>query len=497
MAEKPNYEQQPDDLDLNNPASTDSPDILEGDRQQVTGGRRLTKTPLIVILVIAIVSIAMIAFAMINSTKHDEAQLAEDEPTPGAQTSGDNKAPEELFKNAPTNGSIAPAPAYSLSGAGTSAPCLENVIGPDGQLALNPDGSPQQRACGNLSGATTPVATAPLEGSLEDYQNKRRLMLLDAERQRLEMQNQNMQALNQARIEAVRQREGAKMQAISDEQNMLGSVLGASTTINGNLKKSSSSGSSGGGLMNALGGSSSAPDIDSVASRSGGNDRPSMDELNGQSRKADFAKSDQSEDVYLNKALVPALSPYEVKAGTVIPGVMVSGISSDLPGQIVGQVSQNVYDNKTGKYLLIPQGAKLVGLYDNGVTLGQTRILIAWTRIIYPDGASISLENMSGYDQAGYAGFHDKVNNHYVKLFGQATLLSLLSAGAQLSQPQASNGENINERQTVAGAIGQQYSELGTELARRNMNIAPTLKIRPGYRFNIMVKKDMILKPYH
>lgn len=134
-----------------------------------------------------------------------------------------------------------------------------------------------------------------------------------------------------------------------------------------------------------------------------------------------------------------------------------------------------------------------MGTYDSNVTLGQKRALVGWQRIIYPDGSSISLDRMPGADVGGYAGFNDKVNNHYWRIFGNGLLLSVFSAGIQLSQPQASNGENYSSSQIIAGALGQQMGQLGMQMAQRNMNIQPTLEIRPGYQFNVMVTKDIIL----
>lgn len=215
---------------------------------------------------------------------------------------------------------------------------------------------------------------------------------------------------------------------------------------------------------------------------------------NGQGEKNKWisAGNQLAKGDYLTNTRVPPLSAYEIKAGTIIPGVMISGVNSDLPGQIIGQVSANVYDSATGRYLLIPQGAKLIGTYDSRVTLGQRRVLIAWHRIIFPDASSINLDTMPGADQSGFAGFRDQVNNHYWRIFGNAFMLSLFAAGIQLSQPQQQTNMLTNQ-QTIAAAIGQQLGQLGMEMTRRNMDIQPTITIRPGYRFNVMVTKDMVL----
>ena len=200
---------------------------------------------------------------------------------------------------------------------------------------------------------------------------------------------------------------------------------------------------------------------------------------------------------YLLHTRTPALSPFEVKAGTVIPSVMLGGVNSDLPGQIHAQVAQNVYDTATGQYLLIPQGTKLVGSYDHPVVSGQKRVLVIWNRLIYPDASSVTLEGMSGSDPSGYAGFSDKTNSHFWPTFRNALLLSAISAGVQLSQPRATNGNySYSSNQIAAGALGQQMNQVGMNTINRNINQAPTLTIRPGYVFNVMVNKDVILPPW-
>jgi len=217
---------------------------------------------------------------------------------------------------------------------------------------------------------------------------------------------------------------------------------------------------------------------------------------NRQDEKRAFLANAPQEDVYLPHTRLPALAQAELKAGTVIPGVMIGGINSDLPGQIIGQVRQNIYDTASGLYLLIPAGARLIGTYDSSVTMGQRRVLVAWNRIIFPDGSSVSLDRMPGADVSGYAGFQDKINNHYWRIFGNAFMLSLFSAGIQLSQPDPQPGFYHDNSQVLAAEIGQQLGRLGSQIAQRNLSIQPTLEVRPGYQFTIMVTKDMILPPW-
>lgn len=199
----------------------------------------------------------------------------------------------------------------------------------------------------------------------------------------------------------------------------------------------------------------------------------------------------------LDNRMQPPRSPYELRAGFVVPATLISGINSELPGQIMGQVAQNVFDTATGKYLLIPQGARLVGTYSSTIGYGQARVLIAWQRIIYPDGKALDIGAMPGADGAGYAGFNDQVNNHYLRIFGSAFLMSGVVAGITLSQPP----QQVNAAPTVSSAmsqaLGQELGSAAAQMISKNMTIAPTLDIRAGYRFNVIVTKDMTFaKPY-
>jgi type IV secretion system protein VirB10 len=210
-----------------------------------------------------------------------------------------------------------------------------------------------------------------------------------------------------------------------------------------------------------------------------------------------FAATGEKDRWQHNETMQAPRSPYELRAGFVIPAILISGINSDLPGVIVGQVSQDVFDTATGRWTLIPQGARLVGQYSSDVAYGQARVLVAWQRIIFPDGKALDLGAMPGSDGAGYAGFDDKVNNHYVRIFGSALLMSGVTAGVALSQPQSNFGERQSARGALSEALGQQLGQATAQMIAKNMSIAPTLEIRPGYRFNVVVTKDLTFsKPY-
>lgn len=231
--------------------------------------------------------------------------------------------------------------------------------------------------------------------------------------------------------------------------------------------------------------------------QSGGMQMPGMpgqqQEPNDQAKKQEFiAAAQQIEAPILGATRQAPRSAYELKTGHVIPGILLRGINSDLPGEVTAMVTENVYDTATGRYLLIPAWTKIFGKYDSEVAYGQQRGLVVWTRLIYPDGSTLELGGMQGADMAGYSGFKDKVNNHYGKLIGFSVLSSLMSAGLQLSQPQEnSQTGQLSNRQIVAGEAGRELSQLGGELARRNLNVQPTIIIRNGYKFTITVNRDV------
>ncbi|WP_246506757.1 TrbI/VirB10 family protein [Kistimonas asteriae] len=206
------------------------------------------------------------------------------------------------------------------------------------------------------------------------------------------------------------------------------------------------------------------------------------------------------DDFVLKSDRVMPQSPYEIKAGAIIPAMMINGINSDLPGMVTAQVSQNVWDSISGTSLLIPQGSRLVGRYSSQVDYGQRRVMLAWDRLIYPDGSSVALQGMEGADQSGFSGFNDQVDNHYMRVFGSAFLMSMISAGVATSQDNNNNNNDNNDKSyssELSSAAGQQIANVSEKMISKNLDIAPTLTIRPGYRFNVMVNRDMVFeRPY-
>ena len=181
-----------------------------------------------------------------------------------------------------------------------------------------------------------------------------------------------------------------------------------------------------------------------------------------------------------------------LQAGAVISAALITGIRSDVPGQITAQVTENVYDSPTGKILLVPQGTRVIGQYDSGVGFGQRRVLLVWNRMIFPNGRSIVLERQPGADSEGYAGLEDGVDYHWGELFKAAALSTLLSVGAESG---SSSGESDIVRALRNGASNS-ISQTGQQIVQRQLNIAPTLTIRPGFPVRVIVTRDLVLEPY-
>ncbi|WP_198972023.1 TrbI/VirB10 family protein [Xylophilus sp. ASV27] len=215
---------------------------------------------------------------------------------------------------------------------------------------------------------------------------------------------------------------------------------------------------------------------------------------NRQEQKEAFLKAG-STDTRNSGALKPPASPYQVMAGTVIAGALVTGIQSDLPGDVIATVTEPVYDTATGRHLLIPQGSRILGKYNSQVSYGQSRVQVVWNRIILPDTSSITLDSLVGTDPAGRAGLEDGVDWHWDRIFAGAALTTLLGIGAELAAPE---NRQEGDRIVIAGreSLQDSVNQVGQEMTRRNMNIQPTLTARPGLPMRVLVARDLVLKPY-
>ena len=226
--------------------------------------------------------------------------------------------------------------------------------------------------------------------------------------------------------------------------------------------------------------------------------QPSVDDAfaqNGQDRKLAFINATVDRRTTSPDRIAAPASPNVVQAGSVIPASLITGIRSDLPGQITAQVTENVYDSPSGRSLLIPQGSRLIGIYDSQVAFGQSRVLLVWTRLIMPNGRSTVLERQPGADTAGYAGLEDEVDNHWGALFKAALLSTLLGVGSELGST-SGTGNNSDVIQALRRGSSDSLNQTGQQLVRRNLNIQPTLTIRPGFPVRVIVNRDLVLEPY-
>lgn len=206
-------------------------------------------------------------------------------------------------------------------------------------------------------------------------------------------------------------------------------------------------------------------------------------------KRAFLAQASTQRTVSVERLTAPA-SPNIVQAGSVIPAALITGVRSDLPGQITAQVTANVYDSPTGRILLIPQGARLIGEYDSEIAAGQTRVLLAWDRLIMPDGRSIILERQPGTDGAGFAGLQDRVNQHWGNLLRAAAISTLLGVGTELAADD--DGDLVR---ALRQGTQQTINQAGQQIVGRELNVQPTLTIRPGHPLRVILTRDLVLEP--
>ena len=213
---------------------------------------------------------------------------------------------------------------------------------------------------------------------------------------------------------------------------------------------------------------------------------------NNQQRKLDFLDQRDAKGIYDGHTLQTPVSPYQVMAGSVIAASLITGINSDLPGEVTAQVTENVYDSVSGQTLLIPQGARLIGTYDSVVAFGQSRALLVWQRIIMPDGSSIEIDNLPATDAAGYAGLSDEVDYHTWALLKGVALSTLLGVGTEVTF----GSQQSNLVQAIRESTQQNVNQAGQRITEKNLNIQPTITVRPGWPLRVIVHKDLVLRPY-
>jgi type IV secretion system protein VirB10 len=227
----------------------------------------------------------------------------------------------------------------------------------------------------------------------------------------------------------------------------------------------------------------------------GGEQEAPADAAEG-ARKLAFLRRGPEVEIYNAHALQRPLSPYQLMAGTVIAASLITGLNSDLPGFVIAAVTENVYDTASGRYLLIPQGARLIGKYDNVVAFGQERALLVWQRIIFPDGSSVTIDNLPATDASGYAGLADAVDAHTWTLLKGVALATLLGVGSQLGVGTGS-GSDSDLVKALQQSVAVTTNRAGQRLVERNLNVQPTITVRPGWPLRVIVHKDLLLQPYH
>jgi type IV secretion system protein VirB10 len=222
-------------------------------------------------------------------------------------------------------------------------------------------------------------------------------------------------------------------------------------------------------------------------------DGSANDSISDQTHKLSFLTSTPEKDVYNPHGLQKPASPYQLMAGTIISASLVSGLNSDLPGFVIAQVTENVYDTVSGRYLLIPQGARLIGKYDTVIAFGQQRALVVWQRIILPDGSSILIDNLPAADTGGYAGLEDQVDVHTWKLLKGVALATVLGVGSQLAVGTSSSGDSDLVK-ALQQSVASTTNRAGQRLVERNLNVQPTITVRPGWPLRVIVHKDLIFR---
>ena len=218
----------------------------------------------------------------------------------------------------------------------------------------------------------------------------------------------------------------------------------------------------------------------------------SQPDPNGWNRKDAFTKQALPEE-YSKHSVISPQTTFELKSGTLLPCVLISGLNSDLPGNMTAQVSENVFDTATGRYLLIPRGSRLIGTYDNQISYGQSRVLVIWSRLIFPDGSSLVLDNLKGADQSGYSGFKGAVHRQWGSIISSALFVSLLGAGVEIIAPTDNNKRDTNDpRSILAENAASAVADAIAQIIQREANRQPTIKIKPSYRFLIFIQHDII-----
>lgn len=334
-----------------------------------------------------------------------------------------------------------------------------------------------------------PTPVPPPKAEVKPAEEQRPIEARDDRRPRMESEEEWLARLRrEEREQYLREQQRQRMASLQARATALDSPLKVSIS---DLEKVARNSQTADSRTTANPASGGASDLYAAAMKSGlagQNTDP-----NGQASKEDFLNADIKDLGYLPNQVVAQQSRYELKRGSVIPATLITGINSDLPGRITAQVSQPIYDSATGHFLLVPQGTKLLGRYDSKVSFGQSRVLVVWTDIIFPNGSTLEIGGMAGTDSEGYGGFADQVNNHYFRTFGSAVLVALVGTGIDMAVPESST---LATQDTASDAARRNFADtfgrVAEQTIEKNLNVQPTIQIRPGYKFNVLVDQDIV-----
>lgn len=324
--------------------------------------------------------------------------------------------------------------------------------------------------------------------------------LLELEKNRLLVQQQNITETTNKIDAEIKERERLKREIASQKRQLFMQALVAPSKTNfdansvkgGNTEDLTTNAGASAAAQRAYNNAGASqvygPSAPSVMGGGPGGGGPQ-----GMTAEQQYAQYEREGSWDLSKSIEAPHNDFTVRAGWVLPATLISGVTSDTAGQILGQVSQNVYDTATGKHLLIPQGTRLVGTYASGASYGQSRIMIAWQRLIYPDNKTLDLGSMPGTDISGFSGFSDEVDNHWFSLIANALLMSGITATVSMAtaDDSNSNSDSTSMSNEARVALANQFGSVVAQVIQRNLNVSPTITIRPGYRFNVMVTKDL------
>lgn len=227
-----------------------------------------------------------------------------------------------------------------------------------------------------------------------------------------------------------------------------------------------------------------------------GNLEPAGTDATESLRKLTFLRSGPEKEIYNPHGLQTPTSPYQLMAGTIIAASLVTGLNSDLPGFVIAQVTENIFDSVSGRFLLLPQGSRLIGKYDNVVAFGQERALVIWQRIILPDGSSVVIDSLPATDTGGYAGLADQVDLHTWQLLKGVALATVLGVGSELVFGGLGGSGDSDLIRALQLSTQSTTNRAGQRLVERHLNVQPTITVRPGWPLRVIVHKDIILRPY-